>query len=120
MPERFEQLVLPHLDAAYNLARWLVGNPADFSGAALNGLFDVIAGHVRFARVIHGLAQTRIGFRAAAPDARGNDDFTNDFREELAALNVGDPFFMFDACPTGMSARTPRLRSATAATNRWC
>lgn len=29
MPERFEQLVLPHLDAAYNLARWLVSNPAD-------------------------------------------------------------------------------------------
>ena len=29
MPERFEQLVLPHLDAAYNLARWLIGNPAD-------------------------------------------------------------------------------------------
>jgi RNA polymerase sigma-70 factor, ECF subfamily len=29
MPERFEQLVLPHLDAAYNLARWLVGRPAD-------------------------------------------------------------------------------------------
>jgi RNA polymerase sigma-70 factor (ECF subfamily) len=29
MPERFEQLVLPHLDAAYNLARWLVRSPAD-------------------------------------------------------------------------------------------
>ena len=29
MPERFEQLVLPHLDAAYNLARWLIGNPSD-------------------------------------------------------------------------------------------
>ena len=29
MPERFEQLILPHMDAAYNLARWLVGNPAD-------------------------------------------------------------------------------------------
>lgn len=29
MPGRFELLVLPHLDAAYNLARWLVGNPAD-------------------------------------------------------------------------------------------
>ena len=26
---RFEQLVLPHLDAAYNLARWLTRNPAD-------------------------------------------------------------------------------------------
>ena len=29
MPERFDLLILPHLDAAYNLARWLVGNPAD-------------------------------------------------------------------------------------------
>jgi RNA polymerase sigma factor (sigma-70 family) len=26
---RFEQIVLPHLDAAYNLARWLVRNPPD-------------------------------------------------------------------------------------------
>jgi RNA polymerase sigma factor (sigma-70 family) len=25
---RFEQVVLPHLDAAYNLARWLVRDPA--------------------------------------------------------------------------------------------
>ncbi len=29
MPERFDQVVLPHLDAAYNLARWLVRSPAD-------------------------------------------------------------------------------------------
>lgn len=26
---RFEQIVLPHLDAAYNLARWLVRSPQD-------------------------------------------------------------------------------------------
>jgi RNA polymerase sigma-70 factor (ECF subfamily) len=29
VPERFEQVVLPHLDAAYNLARWLTRSPAD-------------------------------------------------------------------------------------------
>ena len=27
--QRFEALALPHLDAAYNLARWLSGSPAD-------------------------------------------------------------------------------------------
>jgi RNA polymerase sigma-70 factor (ECF subfamily) len=26
---RFEQLLLPHLDSAFNLARWLLRNPAD-------------------------------------------------------------------------------------------
>ena len=26
---RFEQVILPHLDSAYNLARWLVGNDHD-------------------------------------------------------------------------------------------
>ncbi len=29
MPEGFERVVLPHLDAAYNLARWLIRSPAD-------------------------------------------------------------------------------------------
>ena len=33
MAERFEQVVLPHLDAAYNLARWLTRNPADAEDA---------------------------------------------------------------------------------------
>jgi RNA polymerase sigma-70 factor (ECF subfamily) len=28
-PERFEQVVLPHLDAAYNLARWLTRHEQD-------------------------------------------------------------------------------------------
>lgn len=29
MSLQFEQVILPHLDAAYNLARWLVRSPAD-------------------------------------------------------------------------------------------
>jgi RNA polymerase sigma-70 factor, ECF subfamily len=33
MPEPFEQVVLSHLDAAYNLARWLLRSPSDAEDA---------------------------------------------------------------------------------------
>ena len=33
MAERFEQVALPHLDAAHNLARWLMRSPADAEDA---------------------------------------------------------------------------------------
>src|SRR5256885_10722831 len=39
MPDRFEQLMLPHLDAAYNLARWL----ADRKSTRLNSSHLVIS-----------------------------------------------------------------------------
>ena len=29
LPNRFDEVMLPHLDAAYNLARWLSGSPTD-------------------------------------------------------------------------------------------
>ena len=32
--KRYEQTVLPHLDAAYNLARWLAGNDHDAQDVA--------------------------------------------------------------------------------------
>lgn len=36
--ERFEQLVLPHLDAAFNLARWLLRGRADAEDAAQDAM----------------------------------------------------------------------------------
>jgi RNA polymerase sigma-70 factor, ECF subfamily len=46
--ERFERLALPHLDAAYNLARWLTHNDHDAQ--------DVVQeAFVRALRYIHGL-----------------------------------------------------------------
>jgi RNA polymerase sigma factor (sigma-70 family) len=36
--ERFEQLVLPHLDAAYNLARWLLRGRADAEDVTQEGI----------------------------------------------------------------------------------
>jgi RNA polymerase sigma-70 factor (ECF subfamily) len=40
--EQFEQLVLPHMDAAYNLARWLVRNPQDAEDLAQEAMTRAI------------------------------------------------------------------------------
>jgi len=40
--EQFEQLVLPHMDAAYNLARWLVRNPHDAEDLAQESMTRAI------------------------------------------------------------------------------
>lgn len=48
--ERFEQLVLPHLDAAFNLARWLLRGRADAEDVAQESLLRAC----RFIRGFHG------------------------------------------------------------------
>jgi len=47
---RFEQLVLPHFDAAFNLARWLVRSRADAEDVAQEALLRAC----RFFRGFHG------------------------------------------------------------------
>jgi RNA polymerase sigma factor (sigma-70 family) len=47
---RFEQLVLPHLDAAYNLARWLLKNRADAEDVAQEAVLRAL----RFFRGFQG------------------------------------------------------------------
>jgi len=47
-PGQFESIVLPHLDAAYNLARWLAGNDHDAQDIAQEACvraFRFIGGH---------------------------------------------------------------------------
>ena len=48
--ERFEQLVLPHVDAAFNLARWLLRGRTDAEDVAQEALFRAC----RFFRGFHG------------------------------------------------------------------
>jgi RNA polymerase sigma factor (sigma-70 family) len=48
--EQFDQLVLPHMDAAYNLARWLVRNPQDAEDLAQEAMTRAI----RFFRGFRG------------------------------------------------------------------
>ena len=47
---RFEELVLPHLDAAYNLARWLARNPHD----AEDVVQDACIRALRYVGSLHG------------------------------------------------------------------
>jgi RNA polymerase sigma-70 factor, ECF subfamily len=47
---RFEQLVLPHVDAAFNLARWLLRGRADAEDVAQEALLRAC----RFIRGFHG------------------------------------------------------------------
>src|SRR5207253_4964520 len=47
---RFEQLVLPHLDAAFNLARWLLRRRADSEDVAQEAMLRAL----RFFRGFHG------------------------------------------------------------------
>lgn len=48
--ERYTQFVLPHVDAAYNLARWLVRNPQDAEDVAQKALLRAL----RFIAGFHG------------------------------------------------------------------
>jgi RNA polymerase sigma-70 factor (ECF subfamily) len=43
-----EQALLSHLDAAYNLARWLMGNPADADDVVQDAYVRALAGADRF------------------------------------------------------------------------
>lgn len=97
--EAFEQVVLPHLDAAYNLARWLMGDPTlaedvvqDAALRALGYFSSYRGGDARawLLRIVRNtaygaLASRRRGVTASldAP-APGNDG-------EAAALQVPDP-----------------------------
>jgi RNA polymerase sigma-70 factor (ECF subfamily) len=45
----FEELFLPHLDAAYNLARWLVQTDADAQDVVQEAYVKALKGFDRFA-----------------------------------------------------------------------
>ena len=47
---RFEQLVMPHLDAAFNLARWILRGRADAEDVAQEAMMRAL----RFFRGFHG------------------------------------------------------------------
>src|SRR5579859_3553207 len=82
---RFEQLVLPHLDAAFNLSRWLMRGRADAEDVAQEALLRAL----RFFRGFHGgdarawLLQIVRNTCYTWLEKNGSLDLSTEFDEEL-------------------------------------
>lgn len=73
----FESVVLPHLDAAYNLARYLTRNPTDaddvvqeaiLRAATYFGSFRGVNARAWLLQIVRNTAYTRLGDRRAAQE----------------------------------------------------
>ena len=65
-PAMFEQTILPHLDAAYSLARWLTGNDHDAEDIVQESCLRAL----KFFGTVTGKVMTRRGSAAAAARTR--------------------------------------------------
>ncbi len=90
---RFEQLILPHLDAAYNLARWLVRNPQDAQDIVQESylraykFFSGFQGGDGRAWLLKIVRNTSYSFLEKNPPA----SLTEEFDEKVHATNSGAP-----------------------------
>ena len=71
----------------------------ELPGAALDGAFDIVVGHVLALGREDGCAQARIGVRVGAADAGGNGQLANNLGENFAALGVSRGLLMLDCGP---------------------
>ena len=90
---RFERLVLPHLDAAFNLARWLLRDRTEAEDAAQESMLRAL----RFFRGYHGgdarawLLQIVRNTCYTRLQKRGPQDSATEFDEELHPQSEGTP-----------------------------
>jgi RNA polymerase sigma-70 factor, ECF subfamily len=89
---RFQQLVMPHMDAAYNLARWLAGNAHDAEDITQEAFlrafkfFDSLRGDDAKMWLLKIVRNT---FYSQWRRARGRDEST-EFDEQIHSLGDGD------------------------------
>jgi RNA polymerase sigma-70 factor (ECF subfamily) len=90
---RFERLVLPHLDAAFNLARWLLGDRTESEDAAQESMLRAFrffrgyqGGDARawLLKIVRNTCYTRL-------QKHGTDDSATEFDEELHSQADGTP-----------------------------
>jgi RNA polymerase sigma-70 factor (ECF subfamily) len=95
MPTRFEEAVLPHLDAAYNLARWLVRDPVAAEDVVQDAVLRALKYFASFRggderawllRIVRNTAYSSIGKRGGAAEIPlGSED------GEGPGMDVPDP-----------------------------
>ena len=95
---RFEAVVLPHLDAAYNLARWLTGTPADAEDAVQEAFVKALryfdscrGGNARpwFLRIVRNACFDWL--KANRGGANGDDANGEDVAEDVFSGPAPDP-----------------------------
>jgi RNA polymerase sigma factor (sigma-70 family) len=90
---RFEQLVVPHLNAGFNLARWLLRNPADAEDVVQEAMLRAY----RFFENFRGgdarawLLQIVRNSCYTWLEKRRPSEFTTEFNEEVHQLPSADP-----------------------------
>src|SRR5712692_10028308 len=71
----------------------------ELTGAALNGAFDIILGHILAQRLVDDGAQPRVMPGIPAPGAGGDGNLADNFGENFTALGVLRPFVAADIGP---------------------
>ena len=125
LPHSFEQVVLPHLDAAHNLARWLVSDPAlaqdvtqDAALRALGYFASYAGGDARawLLRIVRNTAYDALAARRDMPSSLDTSslDAAGEGAEQGRAMQPADPA---DDPEAALSRRQSRaqLESALAA-----
>jgi RNA polymerase sigma-70 factor, ECF subfamily len=97
-PHDFEQIVLRHLNAAYNLARWLVRNPTTAEDVLQDALLGALKGFARFRggcerawllRIVHNVACSYL--KAGRPGMEISlDAGTGSVDEDGSAMDLPD------------------------------
>src|SRR5262245_42510710 len=109
---RFETVVLPHLDAAYGLARWIVRDDAAAEDVVQNASLRAF----RFFDRMHG-ENPRAWFLAVVRNA--GLDWLKERRRHAAEESYDEDVHGVPGTPVSAAPDTPEVAAARAAEARW-
>ena len=97
VPPTFEQLMLPHLDAAYNLARWLLRDPHDAEDAVQDACLRAHRAFERFRgtdgrawllTIVRNVCYSKMRENRREPEAVAFEDEIHGSAQDLADANA--------------------------------